>query len=100
MTTIIDGKQVAASVIDAVKAATMTLENETGVKPGLAVVIVGEDPASHAYVGAKSRMSKECGFKSIQHTLPEETTVYPGHGEPTSIRSEKLNNPFVSEFTV
>lgn len=74
VTTIIDGKQVAASVIDAVKAATVTLEKEAGVKPGLAVVIVGEDPASHAYVGAKSRMSKECGFKSIQHTLPEETT--------------------------
>ena len=74
MTTIIDGKQVAASVIDAVKAATVTLEKDAGVKPGLAVVIVGEDPASHAYVGAKSRMSKECGFKSVQHTLPEETT--------------------------
>nr|WP_298097727.1 bifunctional methylenetetrahydrofolate dehydrogenase/methenyltetrahydrofolate cyclohydrolase FolD [uncultured Shinella sp.] len=74
MTTIIDGKQVAASVIDAVKAATVTLEDEAGVKPGLAVVIVGDDPASHAYVGAKSRMSKECGFKSIQHTLPEATT--------------------------
>lgn len=74
MTTIIDGKQVAASVIDAVKAATVTLENEAGVKPGLAVVIVGDDPASHAYVGAKSRMSKECGFNSIQHTLPEQTT--------------------------
>ncbi len=71
---VIDGKQVAASVIDAVKAATVTLENEAGVKPGLAVVIVGEDPARHAYVGAKSRMSKECGFKSIQHTLPEATT--------------------------
>jgi methylenetetrahydrofolate dehydrogenase (NADP+)/methenyltetrahydrofolate cyclohydrolase len=70
---IIDGKQVAASVIDAVKAATVTLENEAGVKPGLAVVIVGDDPASHAYVGAKSRISKEYGFKSIQHTLPEET---------------------------
>ncbi|WP_313523628.1 bifunctional methylenetetrahydrofolate dehydrogenase/methenyltetrahydrofolate cyclohydrolase FolD [Shinella sp.] len=74
MTTIIDGKQVAASVIDAVKAATVILENEAGVKPGLAVVIVGDDPASHAYVGAKSRMSKECGFNSIQHTLPEQTT--------------------------
>lgn len=74
MTTIIDGKQVAASVIDAVKAATVTLEKEAGVKPGLAVVIVGDDPASHAYVGAKSRMSKECGFNSIQHTLPEQTT--------------------------
>ena len=74
MTTIIDGKQVAASVIDAVKSATAALEKDAGVKPGLAVVIVGNDPASHAYVSSKSRMAKECGFNSIQHTLPEETT--------------------------
>ncbi|MGJ7040832.1 methylenetetrahydrofolate dehydrogenase (NADP+)/methenyltetrahydrofolate cyclohydrolase [Shinella sp. BE166] len=74
MTTIIDGKQVAASVIDAVKSATAALETDAGVKPGLAVVIVGDDPASHAYVSSKSRMAKECGFTSIQHTLPEETT--------------------------
>lgn len=74
MTTIIDGKQVAASVIDAVKSATAALEKDAGVKPGLAVVIVGNDPASHAYVSAKGRMAKECGFNSIQHTLPEATT--------------------------
>ncbi|MBW9063715.1 bifunctional methylenetetrahydrofolate dehydrogenase/methenyltetrahydrofolate cyclohydrolase FolD [Rhizobium herbae] len=74
MTTVIDGKQVAASVIDAVKAASQTLQDETGIKTGLAVVIVGNDPASHAYVSAKSRMAKECGFTSVQHTLPEETT--------------------------
>jgi methylenetetrahydrofolate dehydrogenase (NADP+)/methenyltetrahydrofolate cyclohydrolase len=74
VTTIIDGKQVAASVIDAVKSATASLQAEAGVKPGLAVVIVGDDPASHAYVSSKSRMAKECGFNSIQHTLPEETT--------------------------
>lgn len=74
MTTIIDGKQVAASVTDAVKSATAALEKDAGFKPGLAVVIVGEDPASHAYVSAKSRMAKECGFNSIQHTLPEATT--------------------------
>ncbi|WLR93157.1 bifunctional methylenetetrahydrofolate dehydrogenase/methenyltetrahydrofolate cyclohydrolase FolD [Shinella zoogloeoides] len=74
MTTIIDGKQVAASVIDAVKSAAAALEKDAGVKPGLAVVIVGNDPASHAYVSSKSRMAKECGFTSIQHTLPEETT--------------------------
>lgn len=74
MTTIIDGKQVAASVIDAVKSATASLQADAGVKPGLAVVIVGDDPASHAYVSSKSRMAKECGFNSIQHTLPEETT--------------------------
>ncbi|MFB9793545.1 bifunctional methylenetetrahydrofolate dehydrogenase/methenyltetrahydrofolate cyclohydrolase FolD [Shinella granuli] len=74
MTTIIDGKQVAASVIDTVKSAAAALEKDAGVKPGLAVLIVGDDPASHAYVSSKSRMAKECGFTSIQHTLPEETT--------------------------
>ncbi|MBB3395333.1 bifunctional methylenetetrahydrofolate dehydrogenase/methenyltetrahydrofolate cyclohydrolase FolD [Rhizobium sp. BK060] len=71
---VIDGKQVAASVIDAVKTATSALEKETGVKTGLAVVIVGDDPASHTYVNSKSKMAKECGFTSIQHTLPAETT--------------------------
>jgi methylenetetrahydrofolate dehydrogenase (NADP+) / methenyltetrahydrofolate cyclohydrolase len=72
--TVIDGKQVAASVIEAVKSASASLEREIGRKTGLAVVIVGDDPASHTYVAAKSRMAKECGFTSIQHTLPAETT--------------------------
>ncbi|MCM2293937.1 bifunctional methylenetetrahydrofolate dehydrogenase/methenyltetrahydrofolate cyclohydrolase FolD [Allorhizobium sp. BGMRC 0089] len=71
---IIDGKLVAASVIEAVKSAAASLEADAGVKPGIAVVIVGDDPASHTYVGAKSRMAKECGFNSVQHSLPQETT--------------------------
>ncbi|MEK1896475.1 MAG: bifunctional methylenetetrahydrofolate dehydrogenase/methenyltetrahydrofolate cyclohydrolase FolD [Rhizobium sp.] len=70
MTTVIDGKQVAASVIETVKAATSALDKQSGVKTGLAVVIVGDDPASHAYVNSKGKMAKECGFKSVQHTLP------------------------------
>ncbi|MDO3434870.1 bifunctional methylenetetrahydrofolate dehydrogenase/methenyltetrahydrofolate cyclohydrolase FolD [Rhizobium sp. CBN3] len=74
MTTVIDGKNVAASVIQTVKSATAALEKSSGVTTGLAVIIVGDDPASHAYVGSKSRMAKECGFKSVQHTLPAETT--------------------------
>ena len=74
MTTVIDGKQIAASVIETVKAATSALDKQSGVKTGLAVVIVGNDPASHAYVNSKSKMAKECGFKSVQHTLPVETT--------------------------
>ena len=74
MTQIINGKEVAASVIDKIKAASDALEARAGVKPGLAVIIVGDDPASHAYVGAKGRMAKECGFNSVQHTLPEATT--------------------------
>nr|WP_157214006.1 bifunctional methylenetetrahydrofolate dehydrogenase/methenyltetrahydrofolate cyclohydrolase FolD [Rhizobium leguminosarum] len=73
VTTVIDGKNVAASVIQTVKSATAALEKSSGVTTGLAVVIVGDDPASHAYVGSKSRMAKECGFKSVQHTLPAET---------------------------
>ncbi|RUM27300.1 bifunctional methylenetetrahydrofolate dehydrogenase/methenyltetrahydrofolate cyclohydrolase FolD [Rhizobium vallis] len=73
MVEVIDGKLVAASVIETVKAATAALEKTSGVTTGLAVIIVGDDPASHAYVGSKSRMAKECGFKSVQHTLPAET---------------------------
>jgi methylenetetrahydrofolate dehydrogenase (NADP+) / methenyltetrahydrofolate cyclohydrolase len=74
MADVIDGKLVAASVIEVVKAATSALENATGVKTGLAVIIVGDDPASHTYVASKSRMAKECGFKSVQHTLSAVTT--------------------------
>ena len=71
---VIDGKQAAASVVAAVTEAAGKLEAEASVKPGLAVVIVGNDPASHAYVNSKSKMAKQCGFNSIQHSLPEETT--------------------------
>nr|WP_250809422.1 bifunctional methylenetetrahydrofolate dehydrogenase/methenyltetrahydrofolate cyclohydrolase FolD [Neorhizobium tomejilense] len=74
MAVVIDGKEAAASVITAVTEASGSLERETGVTPGLAVVIVGDDPASHAYVNSKSKMAKQCGFKSVQHSLPENTT--------------------------
>ena len=74
MATIIDGKVAAQSVIETVKRAAAAMESDVGVKPGLAVVIVGNDPASHAYVNSKSKMAKQCGFNSVQHSLPEETT--------------------------
>ncbi|TDK35079.1 bifunctional methylenetetrahydrofolate dehydrogenase/methenyltetrahydrofolate cyclohydrolase FolD [Rhizobium deserti] len=74
MSVVIDGKEAASSVTAAVSEATGSLERSTGVKPGLAVVIVGDDPASHAYVNSKSKMAKQCGFNSIQHSLPQKTT--------------------------
>ena len=74
MAVVIDGKAKAASVVEEVRKSAEALEAEKGVKPGLAVVIVGNDPASHAYVNSKSKMAKQCGFNSVQHTLPEETT--------------------------
>ena len=72
MAEIIDGKQVAESVVATVAKATQDLLAK-GVQPGLAVVIVGEDPASQVYVASKSRKAKECGFHSVQHTLPADT---------------------------
>jgi len=74
LATIINGKDVAASVIDQIKSSTQALDASAGVKPGLAVILVGTDPASQAYVGSKSKMAKECGFKSVQHSLAESTS--------------------------
>ena len=74
MAKIINGTEVAASVIEQVKSSAAALEKDTGIKTGLAVIIVGTDPASQAYVGSKSKMAKECGFTSVRHSLPEQTT--------------------------
>ncbi|PBB83642.1 MULTISPECIES: bifunctional methylenetetrahydrofolate dehydrogenase/methenyltetrahydrofolate cyclohydrolase FolD [unclassified Mesorhizobium] len=74
MAEVIDGKSVAEDVVNKVKALTSELSGRGATKPGLAVVIVGEDPASQVYVASKSRTAKECGFHSLQHTLPAETT--------------------------
>jgi methylenetetrahydrofolate dehydrogenase (NADP+) / methenyltetrahydrofolate cyclohydrolase len=69
----IDGKAVAEQVIAKVKAARDRLVSEARVTPGLAVVLVGEDPASHVYVRNKSLKAEECGFHSEQHNLPADT---------------------------
>src|SRR5690606_7754414 len=58
-------------VVTSVKTQTQKLVAATGIVPGIAVVIVGEDPASQVYVASKSRKAKECGFHSVQHDLPE-----------------------------
>jgi methylenetetrahydrofolate dehydrogenase (NADP+) / methenyltetrahydrofolate cyclohydrolase len=70
----IDGKEMAAEVVAKVKTATADLQARTGVTPGIAVVIVGEDPASQVYVRSKGRMAEECGFKSLTHRLAQETS--------------------------
>ncbi|SDG52684.1 bifunctional methylenetetrahydrofolate dehydrogenase/methenyltetrahydrofolate cyclohydrolase FolD [Pelagibacterium luteolum] len=72
--TIIDGKAVAAAAIERVKAGSEAFRTANGLPPGLAVVLVGEDPASQVYVASKGRMAKECGFHSVQHTLAADTT--------------------------
>lgn len=74
MATRIDGKAVAEDVVTTAKEAADELKKTAGVTPGIAVVIVGEDPASQVYVASKGKKAKECGFHSVQHTLPETTS--------------------------
>src|SRR5262249_14422078 len=74
MADIIDGKAVGEEVVARVKALTAELGASGATRPGLAVVIVGEDPASQVYVASKSKKAKECGFHSVQHTLAAETS--------------------------
>jgi methylenetetrahydrofolate dehydrogenase (NADP+)/methenyltetrahydrofolate cyclohydrolase len=68
---IIDGKARAAELSATISEATTGLLARSGVKPGLAVVIVGEDPASQVYVRNKKRTAEACGFHSVQHTLAD-----------------------------
>lgn len=70
---IIDGKAVSKAVKEQVKAECDGLKAK-GVTPGLAVIIVGDDPASQVYVRNKERACEECGFYSEKYALPENTT--------------------------
>lgn len=71
---IIDGKMVSAQVKESVKAETAELIEKNGIVPGLAVVIVGDDPASRVYVNNKKKACELVGFKSEEYALPAETT--------------------------
>jgi methylenetetrahydrofolate dehydrogenase (NADP+)/methenyltetrahydrofolate cyclohydrolase len=70
MAAIIDGKAVAKEVQKHIKEEVDGLERRWGIAPGLAVVLVGDDPASHIYVRNKEKACKEVGIKSFEHLLP------------------------------
>jgi len=70
MSEIIDGKAVSASVRANVAQAVSALPAQ----PCLAVVLVGDDPASQVYVRSKIKFTKECGMTSLEHRLPEDTS--------------------------
>jgi methylenetetrahydrofolate dehydrogenase (NADP+)/methenyltetrahydrofolate cyclohydrolase len=70
---VIDGRAVADEVTGKVAEEVRRLKADAGVVPGLAVVLVGNDPASEVYVSAKGRKAEELGLQSVQHTLPAGT---------------------------
>ena len=83
---IIDGKEVAASVRESIKKEVEFLEKD-GKKTGLAVIIVGNNPASRVYVNNKKKGCAEVGMESFEYALPEETTT-----DELLELVEKLNN--------
>lgn len=70
---LIDGKAIAQKINEESRAAVAELKAK-GITPGLAVVLVGADPASQAYVRSKDKMCRELGMHSVKHELPAETT--------------------------
>jgi methylenetetrahydrofolate dehydrogenase (NADP+)/methenyltetrahydrofolate cyclohydrolase len=70
---VVDGKALAARIRQELALAAREL-SAAGVQPGLAVVLVGEDPASQVYVRNKTRACQEAGFRTFDHHLPEATT--------------------------
>lgn len=74
MATIIDGKAIAAELRAKVATEVAELKVKHGITPGLAVVLVGNDPASEIYVSSKGKMCKEAGMASFDHRMPESTT--------------------------
>lgn len=73
MAVLIDGKKVSGEVRARIREEVAALKSE-GIVPGLAVIIVGEDPASKVYVRNKKRACEECGIYSEEYALPEATT--------------------------
>lgn len=72
--TVIDGKAFAATVRGKVGEHVARLKADHGITPGLAVVLVGEDPASQVYVRSKGKMTVEVGMKSVEHRLDVDTS--------------------------
>jgi len=70
---IIDGKAFAATVREKVAAHVARLKDDNDITPGLAVVLVGEDPASQVYVRSKGKQTVECGMNSYEHKLDADT---------------------------
>ena len=68
---LIDGKSLANKVHSAVSAEVEQLKQEKNIVPGLAVILIGDDPASHAYVKMKAKACEKVGFYSITHNMPD-----------------------------
>ncbi|MFL2659625.1 MAG: bifunctional methylenetetrahydrofolate dehydrogenase/methenyltetrahydrofolate cyclohydrolase FolD [Alphaproteobacteria bacterium] len=87
MSKIIDGKALAKSLRQDIKSAVNEIKSEYNYTPALAVVLVGENPASKVYVNSKAKQTVECGMESFEFKLPAETSE-----QDVLAKVEELNN--------
>ena len=97
---LIDGKAQAALLRERVAAETAVLMREHGVKPGLAVVLVGDDPASQIYVRNKGEMTLEAGMHSVTIRLPAETTQDELLGVVARLNADEAIHGILVQFPV
>jgi len=94
--TVIDGKEFAARVRGQVATHVTRLKADHGITPGLAVVLVGEDPASQVYVRSKGKMTVEVGMKSVEHKLDVDTA----EGDLLALIDQLNNDPEIHGILV
>ena len=87
MSKIIDGKALAKSLRQDIKSAVNKIKLEYNYTPALAVVLVGENPASKVYVNSKAKQTVECGMESFEFKLPADTSE-----QDVLAKVEELNN--------
>jgi len=93
---LIDGKSLSQKVQSSIQAEVERLKQEKNIVPGLAVIIVGDDPASHAYVSMKEKACKAVGFYSIAHKMPDTIS----QDEIIEIINMMNNNPHIHGILV
>lgn len=74
MTTILNGKELSQKIIIKIKEKTSSLIKKHNIQPGLAVILIGEDPSSQVYVRSKHKLASECSFHSLQYNLQSSTS--------------------------
>tara|TARA_Y100000748_G_scaffold228095_1_gene192323 strand:- start:1191 stop:2090 length:900 start_codon:yes stop_codon:yes gene_type:complete len=100
VTSIIDGKDYASRLREKLKIAVNDLREKYKIKPGLAVVLVGNDPASEIYVKNKGIQTKEAGMNSFEYRLPESTSEDDLLAKVEELNSDKSVNGILVQFPV
>ncbi len=98
--TIIDGKKHAIDLRRRIKIATNNLKSKYGITPGLAVVLVGNDPASEIYVRNKGIQTKEAGMESLEFRLAEDSSEDDLLKKVEALNNDSAVNGILVQFPV